>query len=111
MLLRAAAAAIVMAIIVQGCATSPKTCSCNSYKELTVRVTQDQQFEYKGSLLTVEEFFEQAEYAKGSNMVTLDVAQESEIARTTIIRAIAFLQGRGYSVAMSAESKYGDLIP
>ncbi len=108
--------AIVVAMammIVQGCQTGQKaqTAAPKAPKVLTINVTQDQKFLYKGSLLNVKEFFAQADYADDSMNVIIDVHQDSEITENTIVEAITFLKQRGYVVAMSDTSKYANLIP
>jgi len=112
-MIRCAIMVVMAMMVLQGCQTYPKSQATAPmvHKVLTVRVTQDQSFLYKGNRLSVEEFFAQADYAKGSKNVMLDVDQKSEIAESTIVKAIAFLRKRGYMVAMSDRSKYANLIP
>ena len=112
-MIRCAAIITVAVLVLQGCKTcpAPQTATREVYKVLTVCVTADQCFVCGGEKLTVEEFFEQADYAKDSTNVILDVDQKSLISETTIVKAIDFLRNRGFSVAMSDTSKYQHLIP
>lgn len=97
-----------IALLLQGCAICPKQCS---YKELTVHVTENQEFVVAGKTLTVEEFFAQADYAEGTDLVTLDVAQKSAVSEATISNAIDYLKNHGYQVTMAENSKYAHLTP
>jgi biopolymer transport protein ExbD len=110
-MIRCAAIITAAVLVLQGCQTSQRAATPAVHKTLTVQVTADQLFVCNGARLSVEEFFEQADYAEGSDNVILDVAQESKVAEATIVKAIDFLKGRGYTVAMSKSSKYQHLIP
>ncbi len=111
-MIRWAVAVVAAVLVVQGCQTGPSPQAAAPVQEiLTVHVTADQQFVCEGKTLSVEEFFEQADYAEGSNNVPLDADQKSAIAEATIVKAIEFLKGKGYVVAMSNGSKYQHLIP
>ena len=110
-MIRCAAIIAVAVLVLQGCQTCQQATAPAALKILTVQVTEDQQFVCNGARLSVEEFFEQADYAEGSDNVILDVDEKSKIAEATIVKAIDFLKGRGYTVAMSKSSKYQHLIP
>jgi len=75
----------------------------------TVKVDANQNFVVNDKVLTVEEFFAQADFEEQSNEVYLDVDQESAVTEETVAKAIRYLESQDYKVSMVANSKYANL--
>ena len=90
-------AMMVMTMVLTSGCRCPMRCKPSSScqverKVITVKIDANQKFLVDDKVLTVEEFFDQAEFEQESDLIYLDVAPESAITEETVIRAIRYLE-------------------
>lgn len=102
----------MMTVLLSGC-RCPMRCapaaSEAGMKVITVKVDENQNFVVNNKVLTVEEFFAQADFEQQSKTVYLDVEPQSAISEETVIKAIRYLESHDYQVSMLDGSKYAHL--